>query len=1524
MTPTSAAYNIAIAWQFTGQLDPVIVRSSLNAIVQRHESLRTAIAVEQGQPCPQIAAQLRLEMPIVDLRSLTSEQRGAERDRIADQEARQPFDLRQAPLMRATLIVEMDRTWTLLLTLHHLIADGWSRGVLLREFAQHYRAIALGEVLALPALPIQYADYAQWQRQTWTVPDPSSSGSFNPTAAQTYWQQQLADLAVLELPTDEARPAMPSGRGATVAAQLPIALLQAVKLLARQAGVTVFMVLLAAFKLLLHRYTEQTDIAVGVPVANRDRPEVEGLIGFFVNTLVLRSRLSAISSFRDLLQQVHQVTADAFAYQEMPFSQVVELLHPDRHLSHNPLFQVMFQFQNQAYQLQNASAPALQLPDLEMTQTWRDLGSTKFDLTWHLIEQPNGIQAVVEYSTDLFRAETIVRMVQQFQTLLENILRDPSQRLAQISLLTPIETHQLITWGCGLTDDSLLTPLLHQRFESQVAQTPQAIAVVFGDQSLTYAALNRQANQLAHELRSRGVGAETLVGVYLERSPLLLVALLAVLKAGAAYVPLDVKLGRDRLNFMLSDAQPWLVLTTSTLAAQLPETTPVLSLDGDRIESDRNLDLPIPGDQLAYVIYTSGSTGVPKGTLLTHAGLANYLNWCSQAYAIAEGNGAPVQSAIGFDATITSLYAPLLVGRTVYLLPETDEILALRDAIQTQPDLSLVKLTPAHLEALSYLLPPAANPHAPRSLIIGGEALTEPHLKFWRTYAPTTRLINEYGPTETVVGCCVYDAAIDSTTIDPNSFQVPIGRPIANTQLYVFDRHLQLVPMGVPGELYIGGAGVARGYLHRAELTAARFIPNPFGQGRLYKTGDRVRWRSDGNLEYLGRLDHQVKIRGFRVELGEVEAVLMQHDAIAQVIVSCQSDSRQQPRLIAHLVAANPTTVPTTAELRAFLAPKLPDYMQPTQWIWLDQVPLTANGKVDRAALPQPRFDPIEVDRTAPHTEAEQTLVQIWRELLRLDAVGIHSNFFELGGDSILSLQVIARANQAGLSLTPKQLFQHQTIAELAAIAQPLTPPSAPSTEVIGSVPLTPIQSWLVEQNLHNLDHYNQAMLLQVVPGLNPNHLQTALHHLWEYHEALRLHLSRTETDWLQEYGSSPPPPLISIDLSGLPPSAQATAIAQAATTLHTSLSLAQGDLMRSALIHLGHHQPDRLLWIIHHWVVDGVSWRILLADLALAVQQLEGGRAIQLPPKTTSLQTWSQHLVQLAHSDLITRELDDWIELAAIAVPPLPVDYPAATAALNTVAAAAELSFSLDPESTQALLKQAPQAYRMRVDEVLLTALVQSLAPWTRSRQILVDLEHHGREAIGADLDLTRTVGWLTTLYPVVLNLRDIHEPGASLKAIKEQLRRIPNYGLGYGLGCYGRKSVPQCQPQIRFNYLGQLDLGQLDQGQRDPQPPFSLGLAPESSGALQHPQNLRPHLLVFNSVVLDRQLQMRWQYGLHFHDRATIEQLADSFISALQNLIQHCQRAESGGFTPSDVAGARLNQAQLDQFLAKIQSQK
>ncbi|MEM9927323.1 MAG: amino acid adenylation domain-containing protein [Cyanobacteria bacterium P01_D01_bin.50] len=1558
LEPDTTAYNIAIAWRFTGNLDIAVLESCLNIIVQRHEILRTAFVAVDGQPSQVIVPELLLGLPIIDLRSLAEVNRHTVVDKLTKQEARCPFNLTEAPLLRVKLLQLTDKENILLLTLHHIIADGWSRGVILRELTALYKGSTL------PDLPIQYVDFAVYQQQ-WLQGEEL-------TAQINYWKQQLQNLSVLELPTDNPRKPVQTFRSATESILISKEVLDGLKNLSKKQSVTLFMSALAAFKVLLHRYTSQDDIAIGSPIANRNWQELEPLIGFFVNTLVLRTDVSGNPSFLELLQRVKEVAAAAFKYQDLPFARLVEEIQPERSLSHNPLFGVMFQVQNEAYQLQNAVNPDLEIPGLNLEQMWSDSGSTKFDMTWHLVERNEGLLAVVEYSTDLFHRDTIARMLGHYQVLLKGIIDNPQQRLSELPILTETELQQLLVdWNNTYTEYPLEQGI-HQLFEKQVEKTPDNIAVEFKSEKLTYQELNNQANQLAHYLRNQGVKPDMLVGICVERNPLILVGLLGILKAGGAYVPIDAKLPSSRIAFMLGDSQVSILITQEKILSQLPtHSARTICLDSEWENISQlpinNPSLQTVPENLAYVIYTSGSTGNPKGTLLTHRGLTNYLSWATLAYNVAQGNGSPVQSSISFDATITSIYTPLILGKTVTLIPEEQEIEALSNLLNSDSDFSLVKLTPAHLGVLSqlnnvetlYITSPqnVSSPEhitSPRNLtrafIIGGEALLENHLEFWRDNYPNTRLINEYGPTETVVGCCIYDASNKSTTKNA----VPIGRAIANVQLYVLDKYLQPVPVGIPGELYIGGAGVARGYLNKPELTAERFIPNPFIEGRrqkaegrreeekgesksnaqcpmpnaqlpitnyplpitkLYKTGDLVRYLPDGNLEYLGRLDNQVKIRGFRIELEEIEAVLNQYPQIQFNCVIPQSDDSGNQRLVAYIVSSHPIV---NNQIRQFLQERLPDYMVPSFFVELESLPLTSNGKVNRKALPIPDLSQREnIDNTPPTTENEIILTQIWSEVLGVN-VGIHDNFFEMGGDSILSIQIIARANQAGLSLTPRELFQYQTISELATIAGIKPQIQAEQGILTGEVPLTPIQYWFFEQSLPEINYYNQSVLLEVVPNLKPELLEQVWRKLLIHHDALRLRYVQDGSQWKQFYvNPSDRVPFTTIDLSQLTENEQNITVTQISSQLQTSFNLSES-LLQCVLFQLGESNNHRLLIIIHHLLIDSISWRILLTDLATVYKQIETSENIELPLKTTSFKTWVNQLINYAQSQIVLDELNYWLSNINSQIVSLPVDYQI-DQNQNTVASTAEVNIILNAEQTKALLEEVPKAYKTQINDILLTALLQTFNQWTTTPTLLIDLEGHGREDLFSDVDLSRTIGWFTTIFPVLLKLDDNRNLEVNIKSVKEQLRQIPNRGFNYGLLRYLTKDKNiktnlenQQQAQIKFNYLGKLDFTSTDS--------LILGLAKESTGDNRIPQGNRQYLIEINSWISENKLQLTWNYSRNIHQQATIENLAQIYITNLENLIEHCKSTESKGYTPSDFKAANLSQQQLDQFMSKI----
>ncbi|AFZ33413.1 Non-ribosomal peptide synthase (plasmid) [Gloeocapsa sp. PCC 7428] len=1495
LEPDSAAYNIAIAWRFTGVLDISILERCFDTIVQRHHSLRTGFVAIDGQP-RQVIVETSISLPIVDLSGLPEAILDAEVEDLAKQEAQRAFDLTQPPLIRLMLLRLASQKFVLLLTLHHLVADGWSRGVILRELASLYRAFVNGQSAdVLPELPIQYVDFAVWQRR-WLQDSEL-------TAQLAYWKQQLQDLSVLELPTNRPRLPVPTFRSATQSVYFSAALSQALKALSRQQGVTLFMLLLAAFKVLLHRYTGQNDIAVGSPIANRNWVEVEPLIGFFVNTLVLRTNLAGNPKFDTLLQRVRDVAAGAYKHQDLPFAKLVEELQPQRSLSHNPLFQVMFQVQNEAYQLQNAIAPELAIPGLHLEQQWIDSGTTKFDMTWHLAERSDGILAVVEYSTDLFDADTIARMLQHFQVLLVGIVGDPQQRLSELPILSDIEQNQILfEWNKTTIEYPLLG--IHQLFEAQVERTPDNIAVSFENQQLTYRELNCKANQLAHYLRSLGVKPDVLVGICLPRSLELVIGLLGILKAGGAYVPIDPKLPRDRIEYILKDAQ-----VSRLICSHSTQITEAILIDSDRDAiaqfPSTNPDNMTSGQNLAYVIYTSGSTGTPKGTLLTHQGLTNYLNWAMTAYNVEQGCGAPVQSSIGFDATITSLYAPLLVGKTVVLIPEDREIEILGALLSANSHFSLVKSTPAHLDILSQLLADKHNWQSTNAFVVGGDALLKHHLDFWCDRDPRAKIINEYGPTETVVGCCVYDAI----SVDNIANTVPIGRPIDNIQLYILDQYLQPVPVGIPGELYIGGISLARGYLNKPELTAEKFIPNPFNRGnaiaesRIYKTGDLARYRADGNIEYLGRLDRQVKIRGFRVELAEIETILTQHPHIQQAVATVQNNSDRQ-QLIAYIVL-QPESKITHSEIRQFLESKLPDYMIPSVFVTLPALPLTNNGKVDRKALPTPVFNQINATKTPPCTANEATLVKIWSEVLGV-SVGIHDNFFELGGDSILSIQIVAKANQIGLNLTPRLLFQHQTIAALATVASTTPQIQAQQGIVTGNVLLTPIQHWFFE-NHSELHHYNQSILLETTP-LKSELVRTTLQQLLIHHDALRMRFVKDD-GWQQFYTLPDQTALCIVDLSLV--ADQQAVIHQISAQAQRCLNLSKS-LFQCVLFKRG-QQHDSLLFIIHHLVIDGISWRVLIDDFFAAYQQVERGEKLQLPAKTTAFQDWGNRLVDYARSPDILADLEYWVNNVSQSVA-LPVDYPI-TQINNT--ATSEQIITLSIEQTRALLEEVPRYYHTQINDILLTAIVQSFTQWTNSNTLLLDLEGHGREDLFADVDLSRTVGWFTIIFSVRLILNDRH-PATALKSIKEQLRQIPHNGISYGLLRYLTndqqvRSRLQNLPaaEVKFNYLGQID--------------NSIANFIKSPVSNQRSRfNNRCYKLEINGWIAEDKLQLSWNYNPSIHTSTTIARLTQTFASAIANIITHCQSPQAGGYTPSDFAAAKLTQKQLDKLITKIKPTK
>ncbi|GAA5530707.1 amino acid adenylation domain-containing protein [Herpetosiphon gulosus] len=1500
LQPNSALYHIASLLEIQGPLDQTALQQSINHIIVRHESLRTTFGMVDQTPMQLISSELLLTPIVHDLQALDLEQRWFVALEQAKASCLVPFDLSQGPLVRLELFQLAPEHCLMAVVLHHIISDGWSMELFIQELVISYESYRAGFHPQLVPLALQYADYSEWQREWLASPRQQQQLDF--------WQQQLADAPKrLELATDHPRPAQQSFAGNTLSFGIPSQQTSQLRNLAQQTQTTPFMLALAVFASLLSRYSRQDQVLIGSPIANRTTAEAQPLIGFFVNTVVFKVQLSPSLDLLSLVEQVREQSLAVYANQDVPFEQVVQHLQLERNLSHSPIFQVMLAYQN-------VPSQQLNIANLTIKQLPLDLGYAKFDLTLFLEETPAGLVGRLEYNRDLFELATIERLRNHFLRLLEQTLTQPKQPLAYLSILSDAECQQLLVdWN--QTQQPFPDQLgLQHLVEQQVQRTPNAPAIRWNNQIVCYTELDQRANQLAHLLLQRGVTQGAMVGVYATRCPEMVMSLLAILKAGAAYLPLDPAYPAERLQYLVADsaaslivqashqALPTLVSNASILdvvaeaetLASLPNTAPVVDFDPQ---------------QLAYVIYTSGSTGKPKGVLIQHQGVVNYLHWAINYYPFEQGNGAPLASSLAFDATITALWGPLCTGKTVDLLPEQDELEGLAQRLSSE-NYSLLKITPAHMEALSQLIAPEqiGPSHA---FVIGGEALLQQHVAFWQTNAPKLRLINEYGPTETVVGCVIYQAEAGQS----EWAAVPIGRPIANTQLYVLDPAGLPVPIGVPGELYIAGLGVGRGYHERPELTAERFLqleqlaavrtelarcqqPQPAFE-RLYRSGDLVRYLPDGNLEYLGRIDQQVKFHGFRIELGEIEATLASHATVHAAVAMIREDRPGHKRLVAYVVAEH-GAIRDTQVLLSHVAQQLPHYMLPSAVIWLDNLPLTPNGKIDRQALPAPEINqtPLDVAQTTPLDQHEAQLMAIWQRVLGLKAVDRHANFFSLGGDSILVMQVVGIARQHGLILTPRLLFQNQTIASLAQAIRQQTQakPALDPLSLQGAVPLSPMQHWLFERQLANPAHANQSIVVKLQTGFATEQIQAALDQLGRLHPSLRLVFTQTEA-WQQGYAAAGSVPLRELQQPSLNEQQVCDAEIQA------SFNLATAPLLRAGLWR--GTSEDQLLLVAHHSIIDGVSWRIVLEDLALLLNQQA------VPAATTPFSSWVEYLVAQAQTPQLIGQLAYWRSTIEVIAPI------AQLGTAGVVAEAQRFQTKLNSELTEQLLHHAPERTRASVPELLIASLTMAFQRWSNIQQLVLDVENHGRESLDPEHDFSRSLGWFTSLYPVRLAFPRVDQPNEWIKQIKETLRTVPQAGAGYGMLRYLHADpairaslVPTHAPAIAFNYLGQLD------NQQTLAPLQGLNL--EFSNQTLAPNNQRSHALEINCYIAGGGLVIDWEFNQAV--RAAVEQLAEHYQQALALLLQ--LPTANASLAPSDFPAARVKANDLDRLLARLKA--
>ena len=1510
-TDGTAAYNIPAAVRFEGTLDVDALQSSLQWMVERHESLRMAFPARDGKIGVIVLPAADFEFPVRDLRSLSpAEQQLQQR---IDEHATRSFDLARGPLFRVEILQlakedgqaeDGQAVHVLLINMHHIISDGWSIGVFVREWQEAYIAFAEGHRPTLAPLPVQYSDYAYWQRQ-WLQGE-------NLERQSDYWREALFGIPeLLELPTDYPRPAELNYQGNHYSQTLPADTTAAIKALSRAQGVTLFMTLLAAFDVLLSRYSGQDDICVGSPIANRTHTHTENLIGFFVNTLVLRTRLNPEQGFRALLEQVRQTCLGAYAHQDIPFETLVEQLNPTRSLSHSPLFQVMLVLQN--------NAPAeMEWPELTLTGLAQDYPIAKFDLTLNVVERDGQLHCIWEYATSLFTEDTIRRMGEHFEVLLRAIVAEPETSIAQLPLLSEAERRRiLVEWNDTKTPYPQ-DKCVHELFEEQVARFPNAVALVFEDEEVSYGELNARANRLAHRLRKLGIGPEVLVGLFVARSVEMVVGILAILKAGGAYVPLDPEYPAERLAFMAEDADLKVLLCHGATRERVPECaarildmdTEAASIAGERSENPERLAGP---NNLAYVIYTSGSTGKPKGVTVEHSGLANLARAQADAFGVVPEDRVLQFASLNFDASLEQIFSAFLGGAALVLRgPEIWTVEECQRQVRRHK-VTLADFSPIYLHQFleSCLLETedASSSLPIKRLVTGGEVLGVATVTLCQRLGMP--LFNAYGPTEATITATNFHV---SGSEEITGSTVPIGRPIANVRVYILDRHRQPAPVGVPGELHIGGVGIARGYLNRPELTIERFIPDPFSDdpnARLYRTGDLCRWLPNGTIEFLGRIDTQVKIRGFRIECGEVENSLLSHPDVREAVVDARGEGADK-QLVAWLGAAHGNDTDDVAgatdrshvrdELRTHLRALLPDWMIPARFVFVEELPLTPSGKIDRKALPDPDVSIDGHNYEPPRNANEQQLADIWSAVLKRPDIGIHDNFFDLGGDSILSIQIVSRARQTGLGLRPRDIFGHQTIAELAGVIQPIRQISAEQGLVQGDVPLTPIQSWFFAGDSTEFWHFNQAMLLEVPFDVGESTLERALAVVLEHHDVFRLRYRLVEGEWQQTHAAvgwgEPGEPHSHAgawerERSTLPFHVETLSgfgdeLERRADHWQASLDLEQGPLTRLVLFRT--EDDARLLWVIHHLIVDGVSWRILLEDLDSAYAQAKANQTPKLPAKTSSFKLWSERLREWRGSDAFALEANWWRQLPQ-SEPSLPVDHPGGA---NRVADTCYHTLTFDPDITRRLLIDSPSAYRTGINDLLLAALLLALRDWTGQREHVIDLESHGRADLFDDVDLSRTVGWFTALYTVALELPEGGDLGEIIKTIKEQLRKVPHDGVSCGLLRQQGEELPQ--GQILFNYLGQFD----QTGQED-----GFQFARETRGRSTSLTGSRDHLIDINGMTVHGQLSLTFSYSGRQYADATIQNLAAGYRDHLRALIEHCQNLLPHILTPISEQG-------------------
>ncbi|MCP4216573.1 MAG: amino acid adenylation domain-containing protein, partial [bacterium] len=1446
-------------------------------LIERHESLRTLFDMVDGEPVQIIEEDIFFE---IEYSALPEGEDPA--SLISD--FVQPFDLTQAPLLRVEVVETGQNTCIFMLDMHHIISDGTSMRLLVNDFLALYGD---GEP---PASTVQYKDYAMRQN--------SLKEAETLSRQEKYWVEQFSgSIPVLPLPYDNPRPAVHSFAGSTVEFQLEPAIVTALKGITAAENVTLYMVLASVFYVMLSKLGGEEDIVIGSPTAGREHPDVDTVIGMFVNTLAMRNYPGGHKKFGEFLQEVKERTLSAFENQEFQFEDLVERVVTERHTGRNPLFDVIFV-------LQNLEAAEIEISGLRLKPGDFESEIAKFDLTLMAFEDNRQLLFHFEYCTDLFRRETIKRFVGYFKTAAAAVAADPGIRLDHVEIIGESERHQLLHQFNDTSEPRPKTTLT-QLFRDAVESRPLHMALVFGEQQVTYGCLNQRAADLAQELSASGVGPNQPVAIMAERSIEMIVGLVAVLKAGGTYLPVDPTYPDDRIRFMLQDSAVDVLLTACH--REIPgRSKGVVDILRPGIYTSKATEPPITiqPDDNAYIIYTSGTTGRPKGVVVQHQNAANTLLCRKEEYGLDEEVRSLQLFSFSFDGFVTSFFTPIISGSLVVLPSEVEikEVTAILSAVVRNGITHFISV-PQFFHALLESMAPSEAASL-RVVTLAGDRLPLhiPALALRKN--PRLEIAQEYGVTEAAVMSTLYRH-------QEREEQISIGQPVWNTQIYILDRYNRLTARGVAGELCISGAGTALGYLNRPELTCDKFIPHPFIPGeRIYRSGDIARWMENGNLELFGRSDNQVKIRGFRIEVEEIEKKLLAREAVKNVVVTPRDslkESEGETRdkfLVAYYTAQQQLE---SSQLRNFLQQELPPYMIPAYFVFLEQLPLTATGKIDRNALPDPEAvtDKLYIP---PTTEMERQLVEVWQEVLGIERIGVTDDFFRMGGDSIKAIQVSARARRFRLEMNTRDIFLNSTIRQLTRVVGHARQKKGQEA-VAGKVPLTPIQHWFFDTTRTDPHHFNHAVLIYREEGFVKERVETVFSALIRHHDALRM-VFPMEDQQVFQYNRGMEEPLFQLEVMDLRERKNAEdIIRETAGRIQGEIDLRSGPLIKLGLFQTA--GADYLLAVLHHLVIDGLSWRILLEDFVTAYKQLVNGIKIELQEKTTSFSYWAAGLQKYAQSSRLLKEFDYWKKVDASAGTPLPTDFDVSPQ-LKKQEHHSSLKVMFSVEETELLLTKVNRPYNTDLNDILLTVLGLSLKEWAGMETICVNLEGHGREPILEDVDIDRTVGWFTTQYPVVLDMSRPGDAGMQIKRVKEMLRLVPRKGIGYGILRYltppqkKGDSVFQADPEVTFNYLGEFGQEKTDEAD-------FFQFSTLNPGETVSPQMEQKTTLGINSQVVDKKFRVSFNYNVHQYAERSMKNLAESFKRNLANVIRHCAALELCEATPSDLGRTGLSLEEL-----------